>query len=86
MITVGLPVYNQTEILPLSDKKKGIDGWLLSVIKNPAIYTFKGLPEGVDIHGKNNISIKRGGMIKKHKSPFFKVNKKIEEIIDLSWL
>ena len=45
MITVGLPVYNQTEILP--------------------------------------ISIKRGGMIKKHKPPFFKVNKKIDDIINL---
>lgn len=67
--------------LPLSDKKKGIDGWLLQTIPNPNIYLFKGLPKGVDFHGKNNISTKRGAMIKKCKLPFFKVSKKLKDII-----
>ena len=73
------------EDLPLSDKAKGIDGWLFRMIKNPKVYLFKGLPRGVDVHGKNNISVKRGGMIKEYKPPFFKTNKRIEDIIDFKW-
>lgn len=68
---------------PLSSKLKGIDKWMLGTIKKPKIYSFKGLPLGVDTHGKNTISHKRGRLIENYIRPFYKTDRKIEEIVDL---
>ena len=68
--------------LPLSNKRKSIDRWLFKGIENPKVYTFEGPAMGVDIHGKNWISARRGKKINTYQPPFFKSSVGIKSIIN----
>lgn len=67
--------------LPFSDLKKNIDRWMYDTIDNPKVCTNQELFNGVDFHGDNNISKKRGARITKFIPPFYYTDKTLDEII-----
>ena len=67
--------------LPVSDKRKGIDNWMLRTIDNPRMYVFENIPCGVDLVGVNNISIKRPGKMRKLDKPWKRTDKKITDVL-----
>ncbi|MFP4365533.1 MAG: hypothetical protein ACLFQA_00430 [Bacteroidales bacterium] len=68
--------------LPLSDKRKGIDNWMLGTIDDPKMYISENIYQGVDIQGMNNISIKRPRKMRELAPPFKKTDKNIADIIE----
>jgi len=69
--------------LPDCGRLKGIDGWILSTIRNPKIYNdlAKGWSKGVDSHGLNNISKGRGDRFKEIKPPFQRALVGIKDVV-----
>jgi len=68
--------------IPDSNRTSGIDGFLfrsIPVEKRKVMESVMSYP-GVDLHGLNNISIKRGKLINNLQKPFVKSNARIEKI------
>ena len=66
--------------LPLSHKTSSIDRLLFESIKTKKVYQTNQVHAGVDLHGKNNISVNRGALIENDTKPFVPTNKAIYEI------
>jgi hypothetical protein len=68
--------------LPFCDKRAGIDGWMLSCIpeNERKVCQVDRLHSGVDLHGLNNISKKRGAMIEGFAKAFKPTKLTIEQI------
>ena len=73
---------NHARKLPVSNARRGVNGWMFKTIENPRVYLYKKIPKGIDFHGANTISFKRGGMIKKLRHPFIKTDVKVNKILD----
>lgn len=69
--------------LPLSDKRKGIDGWLLSTIANARMYNDRNVlwKKGIDTQGLNNISKKRARFFQTIAIPFRTTGTKLNQIV-----
>lgn len=67
--------------LPLSDKKKSIDGWMFKTIDSPKVFTYRGMPKGVDFNGANTISLGRGKRMRELRYPFTKTKIGIKEVL-----
>ena len=66
--------------LPSSRKTSSIDRLLFESIKTKNVYQTNQVHDGVDLHGKNNISANRGPLIENNRKPFIATDKAIHEI------
>jgi len=69
--------------LPVSDKKKGVDGWFLSTIRSPRMYVDRNhsWKMGMDTQGLNNISKKRARYFDTTVAPFISTSWKLANIV-----
>lgn len=69
--------------LPLSDKRKGVDGWMYRTIPEPKVFNdvHKSWRLGVDTHGANHISINRDRHFQTQVPPFIRSGVDITQIV-----